>query len=204
MKRFHFLFISVLIVFCSCNSITSGHYVLTDENADYLEPKYEYWFSEELADDGDQLIRLRGFDKAKKRKIWIFESFPKTENETPGYLRTTSLSNGLQLFQLTTWDSRKEIILFYGKRSNDSTFIFYSLNDEAIKTARKDKLLYPIRNQIHLRRNEIYFDSIAVANNSERILEFLKSGFDLKSDFEKDSLILRGSNDPLQFKKTEN
>ena len=205
MRKFQLLLFSVWLVLSSCNSITSGHYLLTDENADYLAPKYEFWYSNQIAEDLNEMpLQLQDFETTKKSKLWVIQPYPNDKKEQPGYLRVLQLENKKILFQFTTWEKEKLILYFFGKRLNDSTFSFYALNKDAIEKAKKSNLLAPLKNGVQFKSDEIYFDSITSINNRDRILEFLENEMSQPSYFEKDSLILRGSNDAFRFIKSKN
>lgn len=184
-----------LFLFASCNSISSGHFVLTDDNSEAMEHHYPYWFSPDPMKH-DKPFYIEGFEKGKKQKVWTITSYPKTEKEGFTYMRSRRLSEGRELYQFTTWDKEKEILLCFGKRPNDSTLVFYALTDEAMEKAKQTTALKALGAHVRFQKDEIHFDSIAAVDRTPEILHFLDSEMNHNHLFESDSLVFRGSHSP--------
>lgn len=188
----------LLAILASCNSIKSGHFVLTDTNSEAMEHRYPYWFA--LGGfSGKRPVLIQDFEKGKKQKVWTLAPYPKTKKEPAIYMRSHKLTENRLLYQFTSWDKKKEIYLYFGHQPNDSTMVLYGLTDAAMEKAKQSATLKALGTHVSFTKDEIYFDSIAATNHAKTILKFLDTQLNHKAFFKTDSLVFYGAQNPNAF-----
>ncbi|KPM31079.1 Hypothetical protein I595_3058 [Croceitalea dokdonensis DOKDO 023] len=191
------LYLIFIVLITACNTVTTGDYMLTDDNADLFAPKYRYWQSAELDEKGGSILEFRGFKKGRQQKIWLMDSYPKTEKDLPIYIRTKKVAHDKRLIQITSWeDGQREISLVYGKFLNDSSLLLYGYNKALFTTVASSKTLEELQDHITVGNTEVSLDSVAIKDNRSTLLEFLAKELSHPKHFKNDSIVFRGSTQP--------
>ena len=194
-----FLFITS---FYSCKEITAEDFLLTQNNSDILNIKYEYWNSKQLFKKGDNFLQLKDFHENSNQNLWVLQPYPKSE-QLSIQIRILKLKGPRILFQLTSRENNKrEISFLYGEHPNDSTFYLYPYSTEGFNKAKKNRNLIKLGDNVILQKDKIFFDSVAIANHAKTILTFLKKDMNHSYNFNEEPLVLRGYHYPKLNERT--
>ncbi|MFD2587900.1 hypothetical protein ACFSQJ_13220 [Croceitalea marina] len=183
-----------IVLFYACNEITADDFVLTDHNTPLHNISYKYWYPKTGKTlKKDEVFVVKAAKKGDQKKLWIVTSYGNTSKKAePIYLRRKKMENGNFVFQVTSWDTGKNISLFLGNMVNDSTIHFFGYTDAAMEYAAKSNLLNDFKGHVLVKKDKISFDSIAANDHKAAILDFITSLSD--ATYEEDIIVFTGTN----------